>query len=132
MTCYAGKDGVVKVGAAGSEVALGSVRSFSIDETAETLDCTVMGDTFREYSVSYKAWAGTVDVLWNPDDAGQNGVTVGSSLSFLLYPEGASTGDVEYSGTGIVTGITRTATYDGLVEQSVTFQGSGTLTKDTV
>jgi hypothetical protein len=131
MTCYAGKDGVVKAGASGSEVAIGEVRGFTVDETAETLDCTAMGDAFREYMVSYKEWSGTVDVLWDPDDAGQTGVTIGSTLSFLLYPEGADSGDTEYAGTGIVTGISRTSTYDGLVEQSITFQGSGTLTTGT-
>ena len=41
-------------------------------------------------------------------------------------------GDVYYTGTATVTGITRQASIDGIVEASFSFQGSGALTESTV
>ena len=37
-----------------------------------------------------------------------------------------------FTGTGIVTGMNINNTMDGIVSRSVTFQGTGTLTKGTV
>lgn len=128
MACYIGKDGIIKVGAA----AVGEVTNFSIEETAETLECTAMGDTYREYVVSFKNWTASVDVHWDPDDAGQTAFAVGTSITLNVYPEGDASGDVEYTGAAIVTGVSKTASFDGLVEASITVQGSGALTTGAV
>jgi hypothetical protein len=56
----------------------------------------------------------------------------GSSVTLEVYPEGATAGDTYYTGTAIVTGRTVTASFDGMVEMSVTVQGSGGLTETTV
>jgi predicted secreted protein len=128
MACYLGKTGVIKVGAS----AVGEVTNFSIEETAETVECTAMGDSYREYVVNFKNWTASVEVHWDPDDAGQTAFTVGDTISLLVYPEGEATGDVEYGGQAIVTGFNRTGTFDGLVEASITLQGTGALTTGAV
>jgi len=46
--------------------------------------------------------------------------------------EGNTTGDHKFSGTVLVTGRTISASYDGLVEASISFQGTGALTESTV
>jgi hypothetical protein len=46
--------------------------------------------------------------------------------------EGNTTGDHKLSGTVLVTGRTITGSFDGLVEASITFQGTGALTEGTV
>jgi len=38
---------------------------------------------------------------------------------------------MRYSGTAIITGKSVTGAYDGLVEATITFQGTGTLTEAT-
>jgi len=45
-----------------------------------------------------------------------------------LYPSGLTTG-VKLSGNVIITGHSITSNHDGMVEASITFQGSGALTK---
>jgi len=55
-------------------------------------------------------------------------MTIGSELSFLFLPEGATAGDYQLSGSGIVTSVSRSQSYDGLVEISFSVQGSGALT----
>ena len=66
------------------------------------------------------------------NSSNQGALSVGSSVTINFYPEGADSGDTYYSGTALVTGVTRSASFDGMVEASITLQGSGALTASTV
>jgi hypothetical protein len=128
MATHKGQDGIVKVGSD----AVAEVRSFSIEETADTVEDTVMTDTSRTYISTLKSFTGSLDVFWDETDTnGQVALGVGNSVTLAFYPEGDSTGDTYYSGTALVTGFTRTASFDGMVEASITVQGSGALTTAT-
>jgi hypothetical protein len=128
MATHKGQDGIVKVGSD----AVAEVRSFSIEETADTVEDTVMTDTSRTYITTLKSFSGSLDVFWDETDTnGQVALAVGNSVTLAFYPEGDSTGDTYYSGTALVTGFTRTASFDGMVEASITVQGSGALTTAT-
>lgn len=128
MATFKGKDGVVKAGASGSENAIGEIRNFSVEETADTIEDTSMGDSARTYKDSLTSFTASVDALFDDGDTAQTAMTIGSELSFLFLPEGTTTGDYQLSGTGIVTSISRSQSYDGLVEISFSVQGSGALT----
>lgn len=129
MATHAGSEGTVKVGAN----TIAEIRSYSIEESADTLEDTTMGDVARTYKSSLTTYTGTIDVLWDETDTtGQGALTIGSSVTLNLYPEGASTGDVYYTGTAIVTGRSISGAYDGLVEMSITVQGNGALSQSTV
>ena len=65
-------------------------------------------------------------------DTQQETLTAGSSISFVLLPEGNASGDQSFTGTGIVTGMSINNAMDAVVSRSVTFQGTGALTKSTV
>jgi len=69
---------------------------------------------------------------FNRANAQQASLLAGSSIAFIVYPEGADSGDRTYSGSGIVTGMSTNNSMDGMVTRSVTFQGNGTLTVSTV
>ncbi len=128
MATHKGQDGIVKVGSD----AVAEVRSFSIEETADTVEDTVMTDTARTYITTLKSFSGSLDVFWDETDTnGQVALAVGNSVTLAFYPEGDTTGDTYYSGTALVTGFTRTASFDGMVEASITVQGSGALTTAT-
>lgn len=129
MATHKGQDGIVKVGSD----AVAEVRSFSIEETADTVEDTVMTDTSRTYITTLKSFSGSLDVFWDETDTnGQVALAVGNSVTLAFYPEGDTSGDTYYSGTALVTGFTRTASFDGMVEASITVQGSGALTTATV
>ena len=129
MATHTGSEGTVKVGAN----AIAEIRSFSIEESADTLEDTTMGDTARTYKSSLTTYTGTVDVLWDETDTtGQGALTIGASVTLNLYPEGDTSGDTYYTGTAIVTGRTINSSFDGLVEMSISVQGSGALTQTTV
>jgi len=128
MATHTGVEGTVKVGS----VAIAEIRSFSVEETGDVIDDSTMGDTARTYLAGLKTYTASIDCLWDEiNTTGQGAMTVGSTITLNLYPEGASTGDVYYTGSAIVTGRTITASYDGLVELSITCQGSGALTQST-
>jgi len=129
MATHTGSEGTVKVGAN----AIAEIRSFSLEETADTLDDTTMGDTARTFKSSLTSFSGSVDVLWDEtDSSGQGALTIGAEVTLNLYPEGDSAGDTYLSGTAIVTGRSISSSHDGLVEMSISVQGSGALTTTTV
>ena len=129
MATHKGSEGTIKVGTLGSGVVIGEIRSYSIEETGDTLEDTAMGDTARTYKPSLTSFSGSLDVFWDETDTAQLALTVGSSVTIKFYPEGTATGARYYEGTAIVTGVSRSASFDGLVEASISVQGSGALTE---
>ena len=127
MATHTGSEGTLKVGAN----TIGEIRSFSISESADTLEDTSMGDAARTYKPSLTTFTGSVDVFWDEADAGQMAMTVGASVTFSAYPEGATAGDKYYTGSAIVTGLTVNSSFDGMVEASITLQGTGALSLST-
>jgi hypothetical protein len=127
MATHTGSEGTLKVGAN----TIGEIRSFSISESADTLEDTSMGDAARTYKPSLTTFTGSVDVFWDEADSGQMAMTVGASITFSAYPEGATAGDKYYTGSAIVTGLTINSSFDGMVEASITLQGTGALTLST-
>tara|TARA_A100000171_G_scaffold44463_1_gene47303 strand:+ start:2021 stop:2410 length:390 start_codon:yes stop_codon:yes gene_type:complete len=128
MATHLGKEGTVQVGSN----AIGEIRGFSIDETIDTVEDTSMGDSSKTYLASIKDFSGSVDVLYDETDTnGQTALSVGSSVTLNFAPEGSDSGDVKLTGTAIVTGKSITSSFDGLVESTITVQGTGGLTTTT-
>jgi predicted secreted protein len=126
MATQLGKDGVVKVKtAAGTLTAVGHIRGWTLDEKVDQLEATSMGDQYKVYRTALKDWSGTLDILFDAEDAGQDIVTVGSALSITVYAEGAAAITGTLTGDIVITGVNTKATYNGLVEASVTYQGTG-------
>lgn len=129
MASHIGRDGIVKVGA--NTVA--EVKSFSIEESADTVETTKMTDTARSHAITLTSFSGSLDCFWDETDTtGQGALTIGASVTLALYPEGDTAGDSFYSGTALVTGVSRSASFDGMVEASISVQGTGALTASTV
>ena len=131
MATHTGSEGTVKVGAN----AIAEIRSYSVEETSDTAEDTSMGDSYRTFKTTLKAWTGSVDVFCDETDTnGQVALVVGAEVVSNFFPEGASAGTSEkyYSGSAIVTGRTVTGSFDGMVEASITLQGTGALTLSTL
>jgi hypothetical protein len=128
MATHKGSEGIIKVG---SDSVL-EIRSYSIEESADTLEDTSMGDSARTYKPSLTSFSGSLDVFWDETDTGQSALSIGSEVTLNVYPEGDTTGDTYYTGSAIVTGVSRTGAFDGLIEASISVQGNGALTESTV
>jgi predicted secreted protein len=127
MANHTGSEGLIKI----SSDTVGELRSYSLETTGDTIEDTSMGDSTRTYKTGLTSWTGTASVFMDETDTAQIALTVGSSITISFYFEGASTGDKYYTGTAIVTGKSVSASFDGLVESEISFQGTGTLSLST-
>lgn len=133
MASFVGNAGAISINGA----LVAEVRSYSVEMTADTIEQTVMGDSTRQYVKGLSTFSGTADVFWDPahftgttDLDGEIFATVGDAgAALILYPEGQTVGqDKILSGNIIVTGYTINGSFDGMIEASVSFQGTGALT----
>ena len=129
MATHTGSAGTVKVGSN----AIAELRSWSLDQSQDTVETTKLGDTVKTYSVTQSSSSGTMDCFWDETDTtGQVALTIGATATLNLYPEGATSGDTYYSLSAIVTSVGVSQTHDGIVERSIGFQGTGAVTIGTV
>ena len=128
MATHHGKEGVVTVG--GSE--MGEVTSFTLETTGDVVEDTALTDATKSFLAGRTSFSGTIEMHFDETDTQQETLTSGSSISFVLLPEGNASGDASYTGTGIITGMSINNAMDAIVSRTVTFQGTGALTVGTV
>lgn len=116
-------------------VVFGEIRSWNLEETVDTLDATVMssstGFIFRDLLPSFKTWTASVDFIYNPVDVGQGNVYLkaGNTVNIGVFPEGDDVNDDVWGGKAMITSITQTASYDGLVDCTVALDGRAVLVR---
>jgi len=128
MATHHGKEGVVKAGG----TAIGEITGFTLETTADVVEDTELSDATKSFLAGRTSFSGTLEMSYDESDSPQQTLTAGSSIAFILLPEGATSGDESFTGSGIVTGMSVTNGMDAIVTRSVTFQGTGALTRGTV
>jgi len=129
MANHKGSEGYVKVGSN----TVSEVRDWSLTISSDTVEDTTMGDAARTYKSSLTSASGSVTCYWDETDTtGQGAMTAGSEVTLNLYPEGADSGDTYYTMSAIVTEEGASASFDGMVEATFSFQANGAVTTDTV
>ena len=128
MATHHGKEGVVTAGG----TAIGELTGFTIETTGDVVEDTQLSDSTKSFLAGRTSFSGTLEMNYDEADAQQETLTAGSEISFVLLPEGNTSGDQSFTGTGIVTGMSVNNAMDAVVSRSVTFQGTGSLTKGTV
>lgn len=128
MATITGRDGVVTI--AGSDLV--STRNFSVDITADTIETSTMGTDVRTYVKGMSSWSGSADIYFNTADVQANLLVAGSSatvggapVSVKFYIDQDATNDIVLLGNGCITGYSVSSAMDGLVEATVSIQGSG-------
>ena len=87
----------------------------------------------KKNQATIKAWSGSFDGFWDETDTmGQGALSAGGTVTLNLYPEGDASGDTYWTGDAIITEIAYNASFDGIVEASFSFTGTGALTETTV
>ena len=131
MATITGNNGAVTLN--GNSVA--AVRSFSVEMTADTIETTTMGVDVRTYITGLSSFSGSADVYFDAADfdtyessfnptAGLVGAS-GVAVKLYIAENYASTSDYAFTGNVIVTGYTVNSSMDGMVEASISFQGTG-------
>tara|TARA_R100000654_G_scaffold2309_1_gene8647 strand:- start:336 stop:722 length:387 start_codon:yes stop_codon:yes gene_type:complete len=127
MATHHGKEGVVTAGGTG----IGELTGFTLETTADVVEDTQLSDSTKSFVAGRTSFSGTLEMSYDETDSPQQTLTAGTSISFILAPEGNASGDETFTGTGIVTGMSVSIPLDGITTRSVTFQGTGTLSRGT-
>jgi hypothetical protein len=128
MSTHHGKEGVVTVGGTG----VGELTGFTLETTGDVVEDTALTDATKSFVAGRTSFSGTLEMHFDETDSPQTSLTAGSSIAFVLLPEGNSSGDRSFTGTGIVTGMSVNNSMDAIISRTVTFQGTGALTIGTV
>lgn len=126
MACYTGKDGALSVG--GINIAM--LQSWTVTQSAETLECSFMGSDWKENKVGLKSWEGSCDAYFGDSTEVQaaNELTVGSEVAIVFYP--VAGGTMTFTGSAIVTSIENSAGVGDIQSVSLSFTGTGALATD--
>jgi predicted secreted protein len=138
MAILTGNNGVVKLDASvgGAVAVIAAVRTFSVELTRDTIETTTMGVDVRTYLTGLSSWSGSADIYFDPA-ASTGTIATHTVLNPTSGTVGAGTLTVElfladatgkFSGEVIITGFTVNSSMDGMVEASISFQGSGACT----
>lgn len=138
MAILTGNNGVVKLDATvgGSATAIASVRSFSVELTRDTIETSTMTTDVRTFTTGLSSWSGNADIYFDPA-ASTGHLAVHTVLNPTSGTVGQGTLTVElyladtagkFAGEVIITGFTINSSFDGMVEASISFQGSGACT----
>lgn len=128
MPNHVGKEGTVKIGTN----TIAELKGWSLEESANTVDDTELGDDWETCKPGLKSWSATIDCHWDETDAtGQGAMTLGAEVTLNLYAEGATTGDTYYTGSAIITGKSKSGANGEVISQSFSLKGNGALTEST-
>ena len=128
MATHFGKEGVVTAGGTG----IGELTGYTLETTADVVEDTQLSDSTKSFVTGRTSFSGTLEMSYDETDTPQQTLTAGTTIAFILAPEGNASTDETFTGSGIITGMSVNVTLDGITTRSVTFQGTGALTRGTV
>ena len=127
MATHFGKEGVVTAGGTG----IGELTGYTLETTADVVEDTQLSDSTKSFVTGRTSFSGSLDMSYDETDTPQQTLTAGTTIAFILAPEGNASGDETFTGSGIITGMSVNVTLDGITTRTVTFQGTGTLSRGT-
>ena len=141
MAILTGNDGKIKLsktaGGAIDSTAVVAVRNFSIELKRDTIENTTMGKDVREYINGLSSWSGSADIYFDPAATSghldyfpilnpTSGAVGATTVSVELYTGPSNAG--KFAGNIIITGFSVKSSMDGMVEATISFQGSALCT----
>ena len=129
MANHTSASGIIKVGG----VAVAELRTMSLSANAEIIDATLLTSASKVNKSGTKSYTGSCEVFWDETDtSGQGALVEGASVTILSLFEGDTSGDYSYSLSAIVDSLEVSASVDGMVEASMSWTGTGDITRGTV
>lgn len=123
MPAIAGKSGLLKI----SANTMSEVTNWSLDASADMLESTSLGDSWKENTPGLKEWSASCDISWMMTDAAQlacqTAYLASTSVAVSLYVNATNF----YSGTAYISSMNVEDAVDGLVTATLELTGSGAL-----
>lgn len=132
MAVLTGNNGAISI----NSVNLLQVRNFSIELKRDTIETTIMGKEVRTYVGGLASFSGSADVYFDVSEFDTNettfnpttgtvGTGVVTQAKFYLAKEPSGSTTSVFAGDIVITGYSVKSSMDGLVEASISFQGTG-------
>jgi len=129
MTTTTGNSGELSFG--GSNIT--ELKSWSLEEAAEQIDDTAMGDTNKTAKSGLPTASGTIEVHYDDSDAVQESMNPAVSGVLILYPKGNVATRPRITLTVQVTGRSGSGAIDEILPQSFNYAiESGAVVRDAV
>lgn len=129
MGSQTGNTGALSFG--GTEIT--ELKAWSLDESAEQVDDTVMGDTVKTSKAGLPSASGSCEVQYDEADAVQESMDAGDEGVLILYPKGSGSGMPRITLTVQITGRNQSGAIDEILPQSFNFAiASGAVVRDLV
>lgn len=123
MATTTGKNGELTI----DTTAIASMSSWSLEQTADPAESSVIGDEWRRYKPSMRGYTVTIEGFYDIEDTAQGTLAVQAAVDFELYPAGNVSTEREYAGSAIVSAYNESGPFDNMVTFSATLQGDGAL-----
>lgn len=128
MTTLVGNDGAITVGS----TTVANTRNFSVEIKADTIEYSAMGNDTRQYVKGLSSFSGSADIYFDATEfagaASTFNPTAGAvgdaPIAVKLYLKQDAVNDLVFTGNIVVTGYSVKSSFDGLVEASISFQGT--------
>ncbi|TFI46708.1 hypothetical protein E4O93_16435 [Diaphorobacter sp. DS2] len=106
----------------GVEVDVMHLRNWEYSASVEEVDATAAGSDWMEYLPSFKSWEGSAETI-DVDTFYMEHLGEITTIKFYEHAE-----DSQYEeGQVFISGVDKSAAYDDLIEQSLSFRGTGPL-----
>ena len=104
-----------------------TIKSWTLNQIVDLYDSTNFDDSTggKSYVAGFTGWSGSFEGFFSTG----NSVVPGDSASVILKTSTGTTG--LFTGTAIIIGMDIVTGVDGLITQSYSFQGTGTLATST-
>jgi hypothetical protein len=124
MATKKGQFAKVSLDIGGTVVDVLKLRNWSYSASVEELDATAAGSEWMDYLAGFKSWEGEAETI----DVDTFYLEHLGEVATIKFYE--AEGDLNYEeGQAFITGIDKSAPYDDLIEQSLSFRGTGALTR---
>ena len=130
MATYKGQDGVFQaITTGGSLATVNQLKSYSIEQSVDSIESTVMGTTgdAKTFTTGLSSWTASCELLYDLSNAVQADLVLGESVDIKIWPNTVSQAE-SWAGTGIVTASSQSGEIGDMVGSSITVQGTGVLT----
>ena len=128
MATYKGQDGVFQAITTGGTLAsTNNLKSWSVEESTDSIESTVMGATAKTFTTGIKSWTASCELLYDLSNAVQADMVIGETVDIKIFPNTSSQTE-SFAGTAIVTSTSQSGALGDMVNSSITLQGTGALT----
>lgn len=134
MSKLASKNSQVLVGIGGTPTALVACSDWAMNCERNTVDVSTISTEWKEFLAGQISATGSCNLIYDPEneaaeEAIEEAMFDGQSLTFHIRPEGTGSGKIEYTLPAYITTWNLTGATEDAIRVAVNFSGTGAIVK---